>query len=376
MTATGLTPPLLVGTAGTLARVVEELRAARHFALDTESNSLFAYHYRICLIQVSTSTADYLIDTLALPDQGALRELVAEPGITVTIHAAENDVLLLNRDFGFRFHDLFDTLWAARILGWPQVGLAAILQESFGIEVDKRLQRTNWGRRPLTPEQLRYAQIDTHYLLSLADQQTAELHRCGRWEEALEVFAEISGIVWEEKETPGIWRLQGVWDLAPRQQAVLKAVFDWREATASRRDVPPFKVLSSDALMALAHSQPETLAQLRAVPSLPHTLPESVERALLRAVQEGKRQTPPSPPERNHGRPPSPEVLARYDRLRAWRTRTAEARGVEPDVVMTNQVLMGIAKANPHDLAELEAAHLLGPWRLATYGPSILSCCI
>ncbi len=375
MTSPRLAPPLLVTTAESLARTVGELRAANCFALDTESNSLYAYHYRICLIQASTPGADYLIDTLALPDQSLLADLVAEPGIEVTIHAAENDVLLLNRDFGFRFEKLFDTLWAARILGWSQVGLAAILQETFGVQVDKRLQRTDWGRRPLTPEQLRYGQIDTHYLLPLAEQQTAELKACDRWEEAQEVFAEITGIVWEGKETPGIWRLSGTWDMEPRQQAVLKALFDWREATASQRNVPPFKVLSNDALLALSFGQPETTAQLRAVPSLPRNLSEGVARALLRAVHEGKRQPPPQPLERNHGRPPSPEVLARYDRLRAWRKRTAEARGVEPDVVMTNQVLMGIARAHPRDLAELEATHLLGPWRLQTYGPTILHSC-
>ena len=372
MTSPTLAPAFLVTTAESLARTVGELRAASCFALDTESNSLYAYHYRVCLIQASTPGADYLIDTLALPDQSLLADLVAEPGIEVTIHAAENDVLLLNHDFGFRFEKLFDTLWAARILGWPQVGLAAILQETFGVQVEKRLQRTDWGRRPLTPEQLRYGQIDTHYLLPLAEQQTAELKACDRWKEAQEVFAEITGIVWEGKETPGIWRLSGVWDMEPRQQAVLKALFDWREATASQRNVPPFKVLSNDALLALSFGQPETTTQLRAVPSLPRSLSEGVERAILRAVHEGKRQPPPQPPERNHGRPPSPEVVARYDRLRAWRRRTAEARGVEPDVVMTNQVLMGIARAHPRDLAELEATHLLGPWRLQTYGPTIL----
>lgn len=376
MTSPALAPALLVNTAENLAQTVDELRGAACFALDTESNSLYAYHYRVCLIQASTPDADYLIDTLALPDQSLLAGLVAEPGIEVTIHAAENDVLLLNRDFGFRFEKLFDTLWAARILGWPQVGLAAILQETFGVQVDKRLQRTDWGKRPLTPEQLRYGQIDTHFLLPLAEQQTAELKARDRWDEAQEVFAEITGIVWEGKETPGIWRLSGVWDMEPRQQAVLKALFDWRESTASQRNVPPFKVLSNDALLALAFGQPETAAQLRAVPSLPRSLSEGTERALLKAVYEGKRQPPPQPPERNHGRPPSPEVMARYDRLRAWRRRTAETRGVEPDVVMTNQVLMGIARAHPQDLAELEATHLLGPWRLRTYGPTILHSCV
>lgn len=368
-----LPPPVLVATPAELEAAVAAMRRAGRLALDTESNSLYAYHYRVCLIQISTDEADYLIDPLALSDLRPLGALVAQPGLEVTMHAAENDILLLRRDFGWRFAAVFDTLWAARILGWRQVGLASLLAAHFGVTLNKRLQRTNWGRRPLTAEQIAYAQLDTHFLLPLRDRQEAELRARGRWEEAQEVFAGLLTITWEEKERPGFWRLPGVWQLEPHQQAVLKALFDWREETAARRDVPPFKVLSNEAMVALARHQPATPAALAAIPDLPRRLPPEQARVLLRVIEQGRRQPPPTPPETEHGgRRPDHHTLARFDRLRAWRLAVAERRGVEPDVVLTNQTLMALARANPASMTELEATRLLGPAKLHAYGPEIL----
>lgn len=362
----------LLRTTAALAAAIADLRRAGRFALDTESNSLYAYHYRVCLIQISTSETDYLIDALALPDQQLLVELAANPDIEITMHAAENDVLMLHRDFGFRCARLFDTLWAARILGWKQVSLAALLRDRFGVEVDKRMQRTDWGRRPLTPDQLAYARLDTHYLLPLRDQFEDELRLRGRWDEAREVFAEMTTITWEEKDAPSIWRLAGVWDLEPRQQAVLKALFEWRETTAAQRNVPPFKVLGNETLIALALAQPDTLSALHNIRGVPRHLPERTARALLRALREGQQASRPLPPERTYGARPDNGALARFDRLRSWRTSQAEQRGVDADVILTNQILMAIARANPPDLSALRMAGLLGPWKLDAYGTQIL----
>ena len=203
------TPPLLVTTPGQLATAITELRQAGRFALDTESNSLYAYAYRICLIQLSSDTSDYLVDPLAFSDLSSLGSLVADDALEVTMHAAENDILLLDRDFGFRFGRVFDTLWAARILGWPRPGLASILDERFGVKQDKRMQRADWGQRPLSAAQIAYARQDTQYLLPLRDMLEQELRARGRWQEAQEVFAALPAIEWEEKEPPTMWRLSG-----------------------------------------------------------------------------------------------------------------------------------------------------------------------
>ncbi|MCS7040862.1 MAG: HRDC domain-containing protein, partial [Caldilineales bacterium] len=96
-------------------------------------------------------------------------------------------------------------------------------------------------------------------------------------------------------------------------------------------------------------------------------------RVLLRIIEQGRRQSPPTPPETEHGRRrPDHHTLARFERLRAWRLAAAERRGVEPDVVLTNHTLMALARANPASMTELEATRLLSPSKLRDYGAEIL----
>lgn len=373
MTPLTLPPAQLITTMGALLPAVDALRRAGIFALDTESNSLYAYHHRVCLIQLSTPSTDYLIDALALRDLEPLRQLVAEPDIEVVMHAAENDILLLHRDFDFRFARVFDTLWAARVLGWKQAGLAAILLEQFEVEQDKRMQRTDWGQRPLTAAQLEYARLDTHYLLPLRQRQMDELKQRRRWQEALEAFAGLTNIIWEDKDPPTFWRVPGAYDLEPPRQAILQAVFEWREKAAERQDVPPFKVMNNDVLLALAQQAPATESELHQIKGMGRNLRGPAARSLLQAVRKGQQNPPPRPPERPFRFPrPDDAMLASFDRLRAWRTQAAQERGVDPDVVLTNQMLMAIARALPTSLDALATTGLLGPWKLETYGPDIV----
>ncbi len=368
-----LPPPTLVTTPNQLKLLVADLDRAGRFALDTESNSMYAYHYQICLIQISTNEQDYIIDSLALRELGPLGELVAREEMEVTMHAAENDVLLLNKDFGWTFGRLFDTLWGARILGWQRPGLASILQEQFGVTLDKKMQRTDWGKRPLSPRQLSYARMDTHFLLPLRDRIEKELRAAGRWQEAQEVFADLRNIRWQEKDPATFWRLSGVRDLEPQQQAVLKALFDWREQRASQRNVPPYRVLRNETLVALAQEQPQTEAQLMRVKGVPRKFPQHLARKLVGIIRRAKQNPPPVyPARRNTGQRPDEDTLARYEALRQWRTAKARERGVDPDVVMTNSVLMTIAAANPDSLEALQAMTILGPWRLREYGEEML----
>ena len=157
-------------------------------AVDTESNSLYAYQERVCLIQFSIPNQDYLVDPLALEDLSALAPLFNSSKIEKIFHAAEYDIIMLDQDFGFDFENLFDTMVAARILGWKAVGLGSILKDQFGIEVEKKYQRANWGKRPLSKDMLVYAQLDTHYLISLRERIKSDLENIGRWPLAKEDF--------------------------------------------------------------------------------------------------------------------------------------------------------------------------------------------
>ena len=143
---------------------LQKLQSESQLAIDLEANSMYAYRERVCLIQVSTTTQDYLIDPLTDLDLSGLGELIADPSVEKIFHAAEYDLILLKREYDWELNSLFDTMWAARILGYPRYGLANLLGDLFQVKLNKRYQKSNWCRRPLSRAQRTYAQLDTHFL--------------------------------------------------------------------------------------------------------------------------------------------------------------------------------------------------------------------
>ncbi len=183
-----LPKPIFVDCPEALHRMIDDLAGQSIIAVDTEANSLFAYRERVCLIQFSTSESDYLLDTLALDDLSSLAPIFSNPDIEKVFHAAEYDILILRRDYDYSFARIFDTMVAARILGWDAVGLGALLQSEFSIHANKKYQRADWGMRPLPQDMLTYAQMDTHFLIALRNQLKTALKAKGRWSLALEDF--------------------------------------------------------------------------------------------------------------------------------------------------------------------------------------------
>ena len=369
-----LSPIVLVTDEHDLDQLARALALSPVVAVDTESNSLHAYRERVCLIQISTLAADYIVDPIAVPDLRALGPVFANPGQQKILHAAENDLVCLRRDFQFTFENIFDTMTAARTLGWSQVGLAPILSTHFGVTMNKKYQRADWKRRPLTSDQLEYARLDTHYLAALRDKQFDELVAAGRWPEAQEEFERLARGRSEQAgaDVPGptFWRVKGARDLSPQQAAVLRALFLYREREAERLDRPPFKVMPEGTLMELARRRPNRVDDLHAVPGM---TPEHVRRhaqALLQAIQEGLRAPAEHAPQ--EAREPQ-EVRDRYDRLHTWRKERARARGVESDVIVPRTALQDLARRAPRTRDALATIEDFGPWRRDTYGDEILA---
>ena len=152
--------PKLVADAEALAALVARLRDEAVIAFDTESNSFHVYRERVCLLQVSTRTGDWVVDPLAV-DPAPLGEVLCDGRETV-LHGADYDVRCLHREWGWRLPRLFDTMAAARRLGRVGLGLSALVEQQFGVRLSKSFQRADWGRRPLSADQLTYAAFDTH----------------------------------------------------------------------------------------------------------------------------------------------------------------------------------------------------------------------
>lgn len=351
---------------------IRVLRKEPRIALDIESNSLYAYREQVCLIQASVPGHDYIIDPLPDFSLDALGAILKDPSKEKVFHASEYDLILLRRHLGWEARTIFDTMWAARVLGYTRMGLAGFLKEYYGVDQRKRFQKANWKKRPLSAEQLAYAQVDTHYLLDLRNEFDAKLREAGRWDEAQEIFADACNVCVAEREfdPEGFWSLPGARDLNPRQLAILRELYAVRDDEARRRDVPPFKVLANETLVAISTLAPATLEALSRLPGMTDRVLDLAGRQVLDAVARGRKAPSPTPPKyaRRH-----PQIVAdRYERLQQWRKNRARARGVESDVVLSRDSMWAIAVHNPRTIEDLAGVAELGPRRLALYGQAIL----
>jgi ribonuclease D len=370
MTPDMLPPPTWIDLPQTFQQMTGELSRHPSLAVDTESNSLHAYREQVCLIQFSTPATDFLVDPLALDDLASLAPIFSNPGIEKVFHAVEYDLICLNRDFGITVVNIFDTMQAARILGYKQVGLDAMLGLKLGIKVDKRYQKADWGRRPLTPELLSYARLDTHYLLELRAILKTELVVRGRWELAWEEFARLSrGTTPTKVEIPPWQRISGTQKFNDQQLAILKELCAWREAQARRMNRPMFKVMDDRRLAMIAESTPQSLAQLQELELTSRQI-EIYGNDLIQAVALGRQA---KPVRRSQHPRLEDDVLNRLEALSEWRKRTAEKMGVESDIVLPKPFMHAIAEKNPHTLDELSELMPDSPWRLIQFGRDLLT---
>ncbi len=269
-------PVVVIEKPSDLDVLAQQLSSCPHIAVDTESNSFHAYYDRICLIQVSTPEDDFIIDPFVLKDLKPLKGIFDNPMVEKIFHAASNDVLGLRRDFQIRIRNLFDTAIACSLLGHKQLGLSRILDAHFGVSLNKRWQRYDWGRRPLSAEQLDYARLDTHYLISLRHLLSVELQAHELCETAREAFEKACDQQSQEKTFhPGAFiQLSGARSLDPTGKRVLKALYVFREQEARRRNRAPFRILSNETLVRLAFSRPKDIAEFSKIKGIPHNFHE------------------------------------------------------------------------------------------------------
>jgi ribonuclease D len=371
MLQTELSAPTWVDSQPALDEVVAALVQHPIVAVDTESNSLYAYREQVCLVQFSTEQVDYVIDPITLADLSSLGPLFHNPSIEKVFHAAEYDIICFRRDFGFDFTNLFDTMIAARILGRTEVGLGALLEAEFGVVVDKHFQRSNWGQRPLTPAMLAYARLDTHYLLSLRERLLVQLQARDLWGLAQEDFKRVCLSNGRNGENGAelFWRITGAQDLEPHKAAVLRELYFYRETQAQLINQPPFKVLGNNALLEIAQTVPHFIQELDLLPGMIPSQVRRHARGLFSAVQRGLAAAPPKRPQCKRL---DDKTIQCIERLHTWRKHTAQVMKVDSDVVLPRDVLRVIAESNPGSLQELVALMVSVPWRFQRFGEDIL----
>lgn len=373
------TPPTLVVDAAGLAALLRELDAASEIAVDTEADSFFSYRERVCLIQLSARGRDWIVDPLAELDLAPLGAVFADPRRLKIFHDAEFDILILRREYGFRCTGLFDTRIAAAALGSKAPGLAAVLHEHFGVELDKSLQRSDWSQRPLSPQQIAYARYDTHYLERLMAEQLSILREREREHIVREEMLRLERLEAQPRVTTpdDAYSLKGARTLSPLGLRALRELFLWREQEAERRNVPPFKVCNNDQLVELA----------RALPNHPRMLTGNgmlygrqagqyggaVLAAIARARAAGPLEQDPFPSYTDEERRVFDERAELMDRLKQWRKVEAEKLALDSALVLNRHALEAIATqrlATPDAVRGLESVL---PWQAAAYADAIAS---
>ncbi|MFO1499426.1 MAG: HRDC domain-containing protein [Verrucomicrobiota bacterium] len=328
-----------------LDKFLPQLKTGEILAVDTEADSLHAYPEKLCLIQVSHPSADLLIDPLADLDLRPLLEVLQSK--QVILHGADYDLRLLHRTFQFVPAVIFDTMWAARLLGFKEFGLQALVRDLLGVALEKGPQKANWALRPLPARMAAYALNDTRFLMPLAKILQEQLAAKGR----LEWFAEVCAKVIRESSRPRevdpdtIWRVKGSDRLDRPAMAILRELWRWRELEARESNKPPYFVMSHEKLVAIsaAASQGRPVQDL-----MPPRFSAKRAGRLGVALQHGLEL-----PASMHPRPrrsfairlTRPQQLE-FDRLKEVRDRAAGELMIDPTLIASKAELLLLAR-NP-----------------------------
>jgi ribonuclease D len=361
-----------IDTPAGLAWVVDDLSRQPMIGLDTESDSFHHYQEQVCLIQISTPETDYIIDPLALTDLSTMRPLFSDPSREWIMNGADYDIVCLKRDFDIHFVRIFDTVVAAQLLGYPATGLAAMLERHFGMKVSKTLQRDEWFRRPLNPEQVTYALTDTRYLLPLRTILKTELEVVGRLAWAEEEFTFLARRQWtrEPFSPEDFWKIRGTRELTRREQLILRELAVTRDQHARAGNRPPFKIISDAVLTAVARQKPHNVAALKKMRGISSLMLRRMGDDLLAAVERGLQAPEHSlePPPRGERKRYDPGASKRLDALKAWRRKKAVELKLDPGVLSPLTYLQAVARANPKTVDEMLAIPDLSRWRTREFG--------
>jgi ribonuclease D len=356
-----------------LERAAEHLSKAESLAVDTEADSFYHYHHKCCLIQVSDGEAVYLVDPLARMRLQPLGEVLGSRRIVKVLHAAEQDVLYLRRDFGFHMEPLFDTMIASQLLGKTGIGLASLLLAYFGVKLDKGSQRDDWSHRPLTERQKSYAAEDVRLLIRLSQILKEELRIVARLAWAEEEFALVARRAWEPRvfDPEMFWTVKGARDLPSQEVAVLRELYAMRDRLAGEADLSPFRIISDEALLALARKRPVEPSDLNGVRGVTPLVRRRIGSDVLQAVASGlavPERDRPAPP-RGRPRKKSAASQARLERLREWRKTRAAELGLDPGVLCPQSTLEALAIAGLAALDRPEEIPGLRAWRVGLIRP-------
>ncbi len=334
--------------------------------LDTEFLRERTFFPKLCLLQVAAGGQIWCVDTLRLGRLEPLAAMFTAAATRKVLHAARQDMEAIYLTARCVLSPVFDTQIAAGCVGLkPQMGYAELVKTLLDVTLPKGQTRTDWSRRPLTREQLRYAAEDVLYLDEIAARLEERLRALGREHWAREDSRALEDPRFFEPDPDSAWeRLRGIAQLEPRPRARAKVIAAWRERLARERDLPRSWVLADELLFAVAHSAPASREALAAVPGMPANFNQGFAASLLEALHEplnrGGEEPQAAPPMR-----PTPEQKALIDRLATLVDARARDLQVSAEILAPRGELKALALG-------ARATCALHGWRRAVIGEALL----
>ena len=342
----------MIDTAVELGEFAARVASAPWVAVDTEADSLHAYPEKLCLLQVAIPGEERLVDPLADVHLEPLWD--AFDRHEIIFHASDYDLHLLSTGHNFRPTSIFDTMWAARLLGESKFGLNDVLSTHLGLRLEKGSQKANWGRRPLTEKMVDYALNDVRHLHPLKALLQERLRELGRLDWHRQVCDRILRDA--TRNTPddpdGVWRLRGHDKLDEVGLAVLRELWHWRERDALRTGRPPFFILKHESLCILADQA--SRGGTRAVRLPPYLTPKR-RQGVLEAIHKGLAVPPEKRPRhrRNSTRRMTRKELDFAETLRIRRDYRAKELRIDPTIIASRATLMGLGRTDSGEWSNL-----------------------
>lgn len=355
------------------AKSLEEVPSV---AVDLEADSMYHFKEKVCLLQMAAGAASVVIDPIKIKDMSFLKPLFFNRKIKKVFHGADYDVRSLYRDFNIKINSLFDTQVACMFLGYQETGLNSVLQQKFGISLNKKYQKKDWSVRPLSEKMMEYAVADVAYLIPLAEMLEKELEKKGRLDWVHEESKILSAVrPASSDDNPLYLKFKGAGKLDRRSLAVLEALLQFRMHIAEKKDKPLFKVFSNNVLMKVALKKPVDLPNLKKAeafsPKQLNMYGNSVIDIVDNALQIPQNELPLYPKRRAPRVDAS--VSARVKALKSWRDSKSQVLKIDSGLLCNNFLISAVAVQSPLNVKALEKIEGMKNWQRKEFGREIIA---
>jgi ribonuclease D len=366
---------MIIDSISKLRELTSELAEQRIIGVDLESDSMYHFREKVCLIQIASTRATAIIDPLQIKNLSLLEPLFRRADIQKVFHGADYDVRSLYRDFRIAVNNLFDTELACRFLGFKESGLNAVLKKKYNIQLDKKNQRKDWSKRPLPEDMVAYAAKDVHYLIPLAESLQQELIQKGRLSWVQEECNTLSGVRPAPVDSePLFLGFKGAGKLGPKGLAVLEELLQLRRKIARQQDRPLFRIIGNKSILMLAEARPLSRRKLPETGALGSKQVDRYGKDVIAAVKKAlHRPAKDLPKYPRKTAPMVPAIVAkRVKELRNWRDLLAKKLQIDPAIICTRAQISALAVQRPQNVDSLTKNNDLKTWQIAEFGKDIV----